>query len=88
MGEQAKKCQSCSMPLPKDGSKNGMEADGSKSLDYCNLCYQKGAFTQPNMTVEGMQAFVKGKMKEMHFPGFMAGWFTKEIPKLKRWKKA
>jgi hypothetical protein len=33
-----------------------------------------------------MQYLVKGKLKEMGFPGFMAGWFTKGIPKLERWK--
>lgn len=83
----ASKCQSCSMPLSKDGKKNGTEADGKMSVDYCHLCYQKGTFTQPDITMEEMQVFVKGKVKEMHIPGFMAGMFTKDIPKLKRWNK-
>ena len=30
--------------------------------------------------------FVKGKMKEMGFPGFLAGLYAKGIPKLERWK--
>jgi len=34
-----------------------------------------------------MQDFSKLKMKEMGFPGFLAGFFTKGIPKLKRWAK-
>jgi hypothetical protein len=34
-----------------------------------------------------MQEFSKGKLKEMGFPGFLAGLFTKGIPKLKRWSK-
>jgi hypothetical protein len=33
-----------------------------------------------------MQDFVKEKMKERGIPGFIAGIFTKEIPKLERWK--
>lgn len=37
------------------------------------------------MTVGQMQEFVKSKLKEMGFPGFLAGFFTKGIPKLKRW---
>jgi hypothetical protein len=75
------------MPMGKTLEKAGTEADGSKSKDYCNLCYQNGKFIQPDMTAEQMQSFVKGKLKEMRMPGFLAGMFTKNIPKLKRWKK-
>jgi len=45
-----------------------------------------GKFRNPEMTVTDMQALVKGKLKEFGFPGFIAGWFTKGIPKLERWK--
>ncbi len=76
------------MPMGKTMEKAGTEAGGSKSADYCNLCYKDGKFTQPDMTAEKMQAFVKGKLKEMRIPGFMTGMFTKNIPKLKRWAKA
>jgi len=31
-----------------------------------------------------MTAKVRGKMKNMYFPGFVASFFTKDIPKLKR----
>ncbi len=34
-----------------------------------------------------MQDLVKGKLKEMGFPGFVAGFFTRGIPKLARGKK-
>lgn len=81
-----KNCQSCGMPLKKDPNGGGTEKDGSKSKMYCSYCYQNGSFTQPNITVTEMQSFVKGKMKEMGFPGFLAGFFTKGIPKLERWK--
>ncbi len=80
-------CQSCSMPLKKDVKGGGTNADGSKSAMYCSLCYEKGAFVQPNMTAPEMQVFVKEKLKEMGFPGFIAGFFTMGIPKLARWKK-
>ena len=80
-------CQSCSMPLKKDPQQGGTNADGSKSNTYCSYCFANGKFTQPDWTVEQMQAFVKEKMKEMGFPGFLAGLMTKGIPKLERWKK-
>ena len=80
------KCQSCSMPMSKDAKGGGTEKDGSRSAKYCSLCYQDGAFVQPSMTVSEMQTLVKGKMKEMGFPGFLAGFFTAGIPKLERWR--
>ena len=87
MDSTYKNCQSCGMPLKKDEKGGGWEANGTKSTKYCSYCYQDGKFTQPNITVEQMQHFVKGKMKEMGFPGFMGGFFTKGIPKLDRWAK-
>lgn len=80
-------CQSCGMPLSKDVKGGGTEKDGSKSSEYCSNCYQNGKFVSPDITVTQMQEIVKGKMKEMHIPGFLAGFFTKDIPNLKRWAK-
>jgi hypothetical protein len=74
------------MPLNKDPKGGGTEASGAKSAMYCSYCFEGGKFTDPNMTVGAMQEFVKAKMKEMGFPGFLAGFFTKGIPKLERWK--
>ena len=76
------------MPLKKDPGHGGTETDGSKSTKYCSLCYVDGSFTQPNMTASEMQVFCKQKMKESGFPGFLAGMFTKGIPKLERWKNS
>lgn len=77
------------MPLKRDEKGGGTNADGSKSLMYCSKCYENGAFTTPpGFTAEDMQALVKTKMKEMGFPGFLAGMFTKGIPKLERWKNS
>ena len=81
-------CQSCGMPLKKDPKGGGLNADGSKSLKYCSLCYTDGAFHNPEIdSAQKMQAFVKEKLKEIGFPGFIAGIFTLGIPKLERWKK-
>lgn len=80
-----KNCQSCGMPLSKDPQGGGSEANGSKSTMYCSHCYQQGTFTSPDMTANQMIDLVNGKMKEMHIPGFLAYFMTKNIPKLKRW---
>jgi hypothetical protein len=88
MEVQYKNCQSCGMPLKKDKNGGGSEADGSKSIMYCSHCYQNGKFTQPDMTVQQMKDRVKQKLKEMGFPGFLAGFFTKNIPQLARWKNS
>jgi hypothetical protein len=87
MEKTYKFCQSCGMPLKKDEKGGGTDADGSKSLKFCSLCYQDGKFTSPQITTaKEMQILVKGKMKEMGIPGFLAGFFTYGIPKLERWR--
>ena len=88
MEKSYKNCQSCGMPLNKDAQGGGTNADGTKNNMYCSHCYETGKFTLPEITATGMQERVKGKMKEMGFPGFLAGFFTKGIPKLERWKNA
>jgi hypothetical protein len=82
-------CQSCGMPLKSDVNQGGTNKDGSKNQLYCSYCYQNGAFTQPNITVEEMQTFGKMKMKEMGFVmGLFGGMFSKQIPKLQRWNQS
>ena len=81
-----KNCQSCGMPLKKDGSVNGTNADGSKSDRFCMHCFQHGAYTAPDMTVDQMKEKSKSIMKKMGIPGFLAGFFTRGIPKLERWR--
>ena len=81
-------CQSCGMPIKKDPQGGGTEADGSLSVKYCSYCYQHGVFTTPNMTALEMQKFVAAKLKEMHYPAFIARFFAKGIPELERWKSA
>lgn len=82
-----KNCQSCGMPLSKDEHGGGTEADGTRSPMYCSHCYQQGKFTLPDITLEEMIARVRGKLKEMHIPGFLAFFFTRNIAKLRRWSQ-
>jgi hypothetical protein len=73
------------MPLLKDERGGGTETDGTRSSMYCSHCYQQGKFTLPDITANQMIDLVKGKMKEMHVPGFLSYFMTRNIPKLKRW---
>ena len=79
-------CQSCGMPLSKDPLGGGSKADGSLSGEYCSHCYRKGVFTQPDITAEEMMKLVEGKLRSMHFPGFLARRFVRDVPTLRRWR--
>ena len=88
--EERKFCQCCAMPLDKPEDQ-GTEADGTLSGDYCRYCYQRGAFTAPDATMDDIIAFnLKFNAENGHPFGpqeeaekMMRGWF----PTLKRWKK-
>ena len=43
-------CQSCAVPL--EIIKPGLNADGTKNLDYCELCFADGDFLYPDATME------------------------------------
>ena len=83
-------CQCCGMPLdrPEDA---GTEAGGAPSGDYCRYCYQNGAFTAPDATMDDIIAFNLKFNSENGQPfgpqeeaeKMMRGWF----PTLKRWRK-
>jgi len=74
------------MPLSKDPLGGGSNADGSLSSEYCSHCYRKGVFTQPDITIEEMMKLVEGKLRSMHFPGFLARRFSREVPTFRRWR--
>jgi hypothetical protein len=74
------------MPMKRDEKGGGTNADGTKSYMYCSYCFENGGFTHPEMTVDEMKTRVKEKLKEFGFPFFIAGLFTRNIPKLERWK--
>ena len=42
------------MPLGDDPAHWGTEADLSPASEYCQFCYQGGAFTKPDLTVDEM----------------------------------
>ena len=54
--EERKFCQCCAMPLDKPEDQ-GTEVDGTPSGDYCRYCYQNGAFTAPDATMDDIIAF-------------------------------
>ncbi len=74
------------MPLKKSPNGGGTNSDGSISTMYCDYCYEKGQFKQSDITSKRDAGVCKNKMKDMGFPGFLAGLFSKGIPKLERWK--
>ena len=78
-------CQSCSMPLDSNEMK-GTEKDGSPSNEYCKFCYQQGAFTDPDMTMEGMKKIVITEMGKQHMPQNLVDMAVNLLPQLKRWK--
>lgn len=78
-------CQSCGRPL-KDEIR-GTEKEDSLSSKYCNLCYERGSFIDPGLTMEQMQKISVQAMRKMHFPKFFATMVTKsQLPKLERWR--
>ncbi|MDH5797193.1 MAG: zinc ribbon domain-containing protein [Paracoccaceae bacterium] len=78
-------CQSCGMPLNKDPNGGAHEADGSISIKYCSLCYDDGAFLQPDFKVTSMQHLVIHALQRQGWPKPIAWLATRGIPKLARW---
>ena len=80
-------CQSCSLPLKKDGQ-FGTNADGSPCEEYCCHCFQRGAFTAPDITLEEMIDLCSGILiQRMGAPQEKAHEVMQEIlPHLKRWR--
>lgn len=82
-------CQSCAMPLSVLDD-FGTDANGGRMDDYCVHCMRNGAFTDPDLTQQGMidrcgtLMARKGIMPEAQARTVMAA----VIPQLKRWRKA
>lgn len=75
------------MPLIKDVAGGGINADGTRSTEYCSLCYKYGEFCDTFMEASEMQDFVKDKLEEQGYGRFMRWLMTRDIPSLGRWKK-
>lgn len=80
-------CQSCGMPLDKPED-FGTDVVGYRVNDYCHLCYAKGAFTTPNISMEEMiDLCVDAMVRRGVMPQPKARALMREVlPKLKRWR--
>lgn len=80
------KCQSCGIPLGIGFY--GTNMDGAASSEYCKLCFEKGTFREPKLTLDEMIGRSIANMvddldmnqKEAERLANMT------IPNLKRWK--
>jgi hypothetical protein len=75
------------MPLGAPGF-YGTNADASQQTEYCKFCFQNGAFTQGDLTVEGMvDSSVAFMVQNLKFEESKARELSQAIiPQLKRWK--
>lgn len=78
-------CQSCTMPIDNPADR-GTEKDGNPSEQYCKYCYQAGAFTDPEMTLEKMKGIAIQEMKKQNLPAAIIQQSLDMLPKLKRWQ--
>jgi Putative zinc ribbon domain len=82
------RCQSCGMPLSDEFKNFGTESDGSPVSEYCMFCYQDGAFTNPDQTVDEMvQSSIDFMTSNLGFSEDQATQMSNDvIRKLKRWQ--
>jgi hypothetical protein len=82
-------CQSCAMPLEK-ASDFGTGADGRHVNDYCRYCFDRGRFTEPDITqramIEKCVAFITQQTTMSRREA--AALMSDVIPTLKRWRDA
>jgi hypothetical protein len=64
----------------------GTEKDGSKNEMYCKYCYQNGAFTEPDMTLDQMMGITETEMKKQNLPESIIQQSMNMLPRLKRWQ--
>ena len=79
-------CQSCGMTMRR-ASDFGTDAKGIRVNDYCRFCYVDGAFSEPDLTVEGMiDHCVDFKVRQSWTTQTDAKEYLKRaIPQLRRW---
>lgn len=81
-------CQSCAMPMEANSQMYGTNADGSRSKDYCQYCWENGVFTAECTMDEMIEICVphmvsaNPSMTDEDARGMMKKYF----PTLKRWK--
>ena len=88
MGPKGPFCQSCAMPMDKP-ELFGTNADGTESQEYCTYCYQKGQFTEPDISMqEMMDKCVAHMVEQKTMPEEKArALMAKHLPNLKRWRQ-
>lgn len=86
MADDASRCQSCG--LRTHVGNFGTNASGSMNTEYCNLCFQKGAFTDMDMTcARQVQLTTASLINIFGVDEKEAFEEAKElVPRLKRWK--
>lgn len=81
-------CQSCGMPMGIGSEMYGTERDGSKSRDYCETCYEKGAFIEEISLDDMIESLVKIVLAGTDFVGEdgVRKMLREMLPTLKRWQ--
>ena len=80
-------CQSCGMPLAKDEKGGATLSDGTISAEYCSYCMEDGKFYYTGDDVKEYQKLVVNGMVKNGWSRPISWIFTRQIPRLKRWKK-
>lgn len=85
--EEQTRCQSCGMPLGIGFY--GTNEDGTASEEYCKYCFEKGAFREPNLTLDEMVGRSAARMiDEQNISDDEAESLSQTVvPTLKRWQK-
>lgn len=86
MDDNISRCQSCGMPLNIDTF--GTNASGSMNFEYCKHCFQKGGFTDEDVTLPQMVQITSEHLAhEMDVSREEAYVFAAQLlPTLKRWR--
>lgn len=79
-------CQSCGMPIPGQ-EQHGLEADGTRSEDYCAWCYEDGAFVGPETLDELIEHSAPYIAEGTHISQDEAvSYMSAVLPHLRRWR--
>lgn len=79
------RCQSCGMPLGIETF--GTNASGTYNEEYCKFCFQKGGFTDPDITLSQMiQNSVVNLKKDLNVSEEVVQELMSLVPTLKRWR--
>jgi len=83
--QNEKRCQSCGMEM--NGEVNyGKNTDGTSSTDYCEYCFENGAFASPDETMEQMlESCIPYLVDENISEATAREMLEETLPRLKRW---